>query len=62
MARHIAPPGLAEEWATIVAQMPSAVRQALSTELWNRDALWALSLSIITMQVEELAWLLDLPL
>lgn len=62
MTRRAVPSGLVEQWEAVVAQMPPTVRGAISTELWDREALWALPLPTIMWPVQDLAWLFDVPL
>ena len=62
MIHKCAPRGLAEQWEAVVVQMPLAVRGAISTRLWDRDALWALPLPTIMWPIQDLAWILDVPL
>lgn len=45
-----------------MAQMPSSLRAALVCEPWQIDKLWALELPETDIPVDELAWLLVLPL
>ncbi|MBR7834413.1 hypothetical protein KDL01_14150 [Actinospica durhamensis] len=46
----------------LLAMMPAQIRQALPTDPWRLQALWDLELPVQRVQVEQLAWLLDLPL
>ncbi len=45
-----------------LAMMPAEIRQALPTDPWRLPALWRLELPVQRVKVEQLAWLLDLPL
>lgn len=49
-------------WDELVAMTPEVIRQTLPAVPWDIDKLWALDLPIQQVTVEELAWLLDLPL
>src|SRR5262245_6598323 len=46
----------------LLAQMPPSLRAVLVCEPWQIDKLWALELAETDVPVDELAWLLDLPL
>lgn len=42
--------------------MPADVRQALPTVSWRLQELWRLELPVRSVQIDDLAWLFDLPL
>lgn len=49
-------------WAELVASTPEPVKAALPMVPWKLDRLWSLRLPVRRLDVEQLAWLLDLPL
>lgn len=55
-----AAPGVSGE--ELLAMMPAAIRQNLPTVPWRLEKLWRLELPVQSVQVEQLAWLFDLPL
>lgn len=46
----------------LLAMTPAVIRETLPMVPWNIRRLWALDLPVRQVEVEELAWLLDLPL
>ena len=49
-------------WEELVAMTPEVIRQTLPMVPWNLHKLWDLDLPIQWVPVQQLAWLLDLPL
>jgi hypothetical protein len=49
-------------WEDLVAQMPDVLTEVLPLVPWRLEHLWALDLPKEVVDIDELAWLLDLPL
>ena len=56
------PPDLRDEWSRLLETMPDAVKAAVTPEPWDMYRLHALDLPVRDMPIDDLAWLLDVPL
>lgn len=50
------------EWERLVASMPGVVREAIPLRLWDRTKLYALDLPLREIPIDDLRWMLDIPL